>query len=41
MDLKEKAMQYITDSFDIWEKRSKFKWNLDISYIEKYLISQN
>lgn len=38
---KEQAMQYITDSFDIWEKRSRFKWNLDISYIEKYLISQN
>jgi hypothetical protein len=30
------AIQYIDNSFDIWEKRSKFKWKLDISYLDNY-----
>lgn len=34
---KKESKDYITSSFDVWKKRSKFKWNLDISYIEKYL----
>lgn len=30
----EQALAYIEQSFDIWERRSQFKWKLDISYLE-------
>lgn len=31
------AMEYIIQSFDTWRERSKHKWTLDISYLDKYL----
>ncbi len=33
------AKEYIKKSFEIWEKRSKFDWNLNIDYLEKYCKS--
>lgn len=32
----EAAIKYIDNSFDIWEKRSKFEWKLDITYLNNY-----
>jgi len=30
----EEAEKYIEEQFDIWEKRSKYKWEIDYSWIE-------
>jgi hypothetical protein len=29
------SLNYLNESFDIWEKRSTKQWKLDISYLEK------
>jgi hypothetical protein len=31
-----KADEYIRESFNIWNERSKFEWTIDISYIDNY-----
>lgn len=33
----DEVMNYIMQSFATWRERSKHKWTLDISYLEKYL----
>lgn len=33
---KNKAINYINESFEIWADRSKFKWECDISYLNSY-----
>lgn len=33
---KDKALDYIEESFAIWNKRSMYQWNLDISYLDIY-----
>jgi hypothetical protein len=33
---KENAIQYLTEAFDIWKKRSENDWSLDISLIDNY-----
>lgn len=32
-----KAINYINKAFVEWEQRSKFTWDLDISFIDKYI----
>lgn len=34
---KEEASDYLSESFAIWRERSNYEWELDISYIEKFL----
>mgnify|MGYP001580783144 CR=1 FL=1 len=34
---RKEAEEYINRSFSIWKTRSNFKWELDITYIQKYL----
>ena len=34
---RKEAKEYIDRSFLIWKSRNNFKWELDISYIKKYL----
>ena len=31
------AQNYVKAAFDVWEKRSKKQWILDISYLQEYL----
>jgi hypothetical protein len=31
------AIKYISESFNIWSKRSNFKWELNIDYLKEYL----
>lgn len=38
---KEIIIQHIVDSFKIWSKRSIINWNLDISYIDKYIDKED
>lgn len=33
---KENAIQYLTEAFDTWKKRSEHNWSLDISLIDDY-----
>jgi len=33
---KEDAITDLTKAFDVWKERSKYEWNLDINYIDKY-----
>lgn len=35
------ACQYIEEQFDIWEKRSKYDWLLDIDWLDKFGIQIN
>lgn len=35
------AVGHIDDSFMIWDERSKHKWELDISYLETYMMDDN
>lgn len=30
------AKEYISVSFEVWQKRSRYDWEIDISFIEKY-----
>jgi hypothetical protein len=32
----QEATQYIKESFKTWRDRSKYKWDCDISYLDKY-----
>lgn len=34
---REEASDYLSESFATWRERSKHEWELDISYIEKFL----
>jgi hypothetical protein len=34
----EEAKTYIKESFDTWRQRSEHEWEVDISYLEKYLL---
>jgi hypothetical protein len=34
---KDEAINYITESFNIWRERSKHQWKLDISFIDDYI----
>lgn len=34
---KTKAINYINESFNVWEERSKHEWECDISYLDEYL----
>lgn len=31
----ETARRYVTESFDVWQRRSEYRWTLDISYLSK------
>jgi hypothetical protein len=33
---KDEAEKLLDDAFTIWRERSKYEWNLDISYIQNY-----
>lgn len=33
----DEAVKYIDESFEVWSKRSKSEWELNISYLEEYL----
>lgn len=35
----EQAEKYVFECFNIWQKRSQFKWKLDISYLKQFGIS--
>jgi hypothetical protein len=35
------ADKYITESFEIWEKRSEKQWTVDVSYLESYKKEDN
>jgi ribonuclease HI len=33
----DKSVEYIHKSFDVWKKRSQHQWELDISYLDRYI----
>lgn len=37
----ERVDEYLLDVFDVWERRSQFKWELDVSFLEKIGVKPN
>lgn len=37
----EQSEVYVSECFEVWQKRSQFKWELNISYLEQFGISTN